>query len=234
MAAPKDAPEVLERFNEQRDLVEIIARQVTREMGRLVEFDDLRQMGFVGLLEAARRFDESRGIPFRRFANYRVRGAMLDGIRKGAPLPRRAHERARALQAALLVAEEASDASTPPGTQSPRQIDGKLTEHLANLATAMATGLVATPAYGEGGDLAAVEPGEPPEEAVMRAQLRQIMVDAIQELPDQERALVEGHYLRGERFDHVSASLGLSKSWGSRLHTRAVARLTKKLRGMAK
>lgn len=231
MAAPQDTPEVLARFHEQRELVEIIARQVAREVGRFVDIDDLRQMGLQGLLEAARRFDDSRGVTFRRFANYRVRGAMLDGVRKGAPLPRRAHERVRALQAALLVAEAASEEAVPAG-RAPADLDAKLTEHLANMATAMAAGLVATPAYGEGGELAALEQGESPEEAVARAQLRQVMKEAIRELPDDERALVERHYLHGERFDHVSASLGLSKSWGSRLHTRAVARLTKKLRGM--
>lgn len=233
LAAPKDTPEVLARFNEQRELVEIIARQVAREIGRVVDIDDLRQMGFQGLLEAARRFDESRGVSFRRFANYRVRGAMLDGVRKGAPLPRRAHERVRALQAALLVAETAAEEPAPPG-RTATELDAKLTEHLANMATAMAAGLVATPAYGEGGQLAAVEPGDSPEEAVARAQLRHVMEQAIRELPDDERALVERHYLHGERFDHVSASLGLSKSWGSRLHTRAVARLTKKLQGMVR
>lgn len=232
MAAPKDTPEVLARFNEQRELVEIIARQVAREVGRFVDLDDLRQMGLQGLLEAARRFDDSRGVSFRRYANYRVRGAMLDGVRKGAPLPRRAHERVRALQAALLVAESAAEEAVPAG-RAPADLDAKLTEHLANLATAMAAGLVATAAFGEDGELAAIEPGDSPEEAVARAQLRQIMAEAIRELPDDERALVERHYLHGERFDHVSASLGLSKSWGSRLHTRAVGRLTKKLRGMA-
>ena len=232
LAAPNDSPEVLARFNEHRELVEVIARQVRREIGRYVDLDDLRQMGFQGLLEAARRFDDSRGVSFRRFANYRVRGAMLDGVRKGAPLPRRAHERVRALEAALHVAEAAAEESVPPG-RAPGDLDAKLTEHLANLATAMAAGLVATPAYGDGGELAAVEPRESPEEAVARAQLRQIMTEAIRELPEDERALIEGHYLNGERFDHVSASLGLSKSWGSRLHTRAVARLTKRLRGMA-
>lgn len=232
LAAPKDSPEVLALFNEHRELVDVIARQVLREIGRHVDFEDLRQMGFQGLLEAARRFDDSRGVSFRRFANYRIRGAMLDGIRKSAPLPRRAYERVRALEAALRVAETAAEESVPPG-RAPADLDAKLTEHLANLATAMAVGLVATAAYGEEeGEIAAVEPGESPEDAVVKAQLRHIVKEAIRDLPDDERALIEGHYLNGERFDHVSASLGLSKSWGSRLHTRAVARLTKRLRSL--
>ena len=54
---------------------------------------------------------------------------------------------------------------------------------------------------------------------------------AIGDLPEQEAELVRRHYLEGERFDLVAKDLGLSKSWASRLHTRAIVRLTKRLRG---
>ena len=56
---------------------------------------------------------------------------------------------------------------------------------------------------------------------------------AIAALPDEEAQLVRRHYLEGERFDHVAQSLGLSKSWASRLHTRAMQRLAKRLRPSA-
>jgi len=217
------------------DLVDLIARQLARELGRAAELDDLRAMGHQGLLEAARRFDEGRGVTFRRFANYRVRGAMLDGVRKSAPLPRRAHARIRALEAALLVAETASeDSGAGAVTSDPRASEQKLTEHLADMATAMAVGLLATPAIGDEGEPSAVDQRVSPEEAVAQAELRKIVINALEELPSDERELVRRHYIEGERFDHVAASLGLSKSWGSRLHTRAVARLTKRLRTLAK
>jgi RNA polymerase sigma factor FliA len=232
----EDTKEVLERFHSHMDLVDLIARQLARELGRSAELDDLRAMGHQGLLEAARRFDEGRGVTFRRFANYRVRGAMLDGVRKSAPLPRRAHARIRALEAALLVAETtAEDAVTGSlASSDPRACEQKLTEHLADMATAMAVGLLATPAVGDEGEPSAVDRTLSPEEAVAQAELRKLVVDALEELPPDERELVRRHYLEGERFDQVAASLGLSKSWGSRLHTRAVARLTKRLRSLAR
>jgi RNA polymerase sigma factor FliA len=237
VTAPDDTPEVLARFHSHLDLVDLIARQLSRELGRSTEFDDLRSMGHQGLLEAARRFDEGRGVSFRRFANYRVRGAMLDGVRKSAPLPRRAHARVRALEAALLVAESAAEDSAPgalPTAPDARASDQKLTEHLADMATAMAIGLLATPAVGDEGEPSAVDAALSPEEAVAQAELRRLVMTAIDELPEDERALVRRHYIEGERFDQVAASLGLSKSWGSRLHTRAVARLTKRLRGLTR
>lgn len=237
MAAPHDSPEVLARFHEHLELVDVVARQLVRELGRSVEFDDLRAMGHQGLLEAARRFDEGRGVSFRRFANYRVRGAMLDGVRKSSPLPRRAHERVRALEAALLVAEGAcEDAAGPQGptVADARVTEQRLTEHLADIATAMALGLLSTTARGDEGEPTPIESGLSPEDAFADAELRQLVADALDDLPEDERALVRRHYLEGERFDHVAASLGLSKSWGSRLHTRAIARLTKRLRGMVR
>jgi RNA polymerase sigma factor for flagellar operon FliA len=219
------------------DLVDLVARQVARELGRLVELEDLRSMGHQGLLEAARRFDEARGASFRRFANYRVRGAMIDGIRKGAPLPRRAHARLRSLEAALLVSEAAAE-DAPPGSASAmvdvRASEQRLSDHLADMATAMAMGLLAVPAVGEEGEPSALDLRHTPEEALQQAELRQLVLSALEDLPDDERTLVRRHYLEGERFDQVAASLGLSKSWGSRLHTRAIARLTKRLRSNAR
>jgi RNA polymerase sigma factor for flagellar operon FliA len=217
------------------ELVDVVASQMARELGRAVELDDLKSLGHQGLLEAARRFDESRGASFRRFANYRVRGAMLDGIRKGAPLPRRLHARVRALEAALLIAEAAAEDAPPgaaQGLDAPAS-DQKLGDHLADIATAMAVGFLAAPAVGEEGEASAIDPSETPEEALGRAELKQLVVHALDDLPDDERALVRRHYLEGERFDQVAASLGLSKSWGSRLHRRAIARLTKRLRASA-
>jgi RNA polymerase sigma factor for flagellar operon FliA len=237
VASPQDTPEILARFHSHLELVDVVARQLVRELGRSVELDDLRAMGHQGLLEAARRFDEGRGVSFRRFANYRVRGAMLDGVRKSAPLPRRAHERVRALEAALLVAEGASeDGAGAQGAPRPEAetAERRLTEHLADMATAMALGLLSATARGDEGEPTPVDAGSSPEEAVADAELKQLVVEALEDLPEDERTLVRRHYLEGERFDHVAASLGLSKSWGSRLHTRAIARLTKRLRGLVR
>lgn len=214
------------------DLVRIVARQVLREVGPAMTLDDLESAGREGLVTAAARFDESRGVPFRRFANYRVRGAMIDALRREAALPRRTYEKVRAMAAAAELNEQASeDATAPqaPGTTA-ATLEQKLQEHLANMATAIATGLIAETAWDEE-EIVSVDPASSPEDVTSRKQLRAIVKDALAELTDQERALVEGHYFNGQRFDHVAAELGLSKSWASRIHTRAIARLTKRLGG---
>lgn len=231
----QDGPEVSERFEANLDLVDILARQIGRRIGESLELDDLVSYGREGLLDAARRFEPSRGVPFRAYANFRVRGAIIDGVRTMSRLPRRVHERLVALGAAARVSEgvlEDLQVAPPPGTQ-PVDAERALSDHLRSMATAMAVGLLAHTARDDDGEaIPVVEAGETPEEAMGRAELIHVVTEAIAELPDQEAELVKRHYLNGERFDHVAQELGLSKSWASRLHTRAIGRLAKRLRGV--
>jgi RNA polymerase sigma factor for flagellar operon FliA len=228
-----DPPEVLERFNDNLPVVDIIARQVGRTIGYNIDFDDLKSFGREGLLDAARRFDPARGVPFRGYANYRIRGAILDGVRSMGRLPRRAYERLNGLQAASLYSEGALEdvhAAAPPAAAQTAHAEQALSEHLAAMATATAMGLLATSAHGEEGERTAVAPGADPEQALTRAELLRAIREAVNELPPQEAELVRRHYFEGDRFDHVAAELGLSKSWASRLHTRAILRLTQRMR----
>jgi RNA polymerase sigma factor for flagellar operon FliA len=230
-----DSPEVLERFSSGLGLVDIVARQIMRTLSGAAELEELLSFGREGLWDAARRFDPSRGVPFRGYANFRVRGAIIDGVRSSARLSRRTHERLNGLQAAARVSEGAhEDLAAPraPGS-GPAEAEQALGDHLAAMATAMAAGLIAPTAHGDDGERTLVATSEDPEEAYGAAQLRGAIQEAIGELPREEAELVRRHYLEGARFDHVAEELGLSKSWASRLHTRALTRLAKRLRGVS-
>src|SRR5690606_27303369 len=191
--------------------------------------------GREGLLDAARRFDPTRGVPFRAYANFRVKGAIIDGVRAMSRVPRRVHERLGALAAASRVSEGALEdlqVSPPPGATR-ADAEESLVEHLRNMATAMAVGLLAPTARDEEGRPTLLESAESSPEAMLgRAELLEQVSQAIDQLPEAEAELVRRHYLKGERFDIVAKELGLSKSWASRLHTRALGRLTKRLRGL--
>ena len=230
-----EASEELARFESAIDLVEAIAHKIAREIGPIVDFEDLQSFGREGLLDAARRFDPSRGVPFRGYASFRVRGSILDGVRRSAALPRRLHAKLAALDSAGLVSEGAlEDTLAAPGpTAASADAERGLVEHLAAMATAMAVGLLSATAYGDEGERVPVEGAEGPEEALGRAELLEVVKQAIVELPEKESELVRRHYLEGERFDQVARDLGLSKSWASRLHTRAIKRLSRSLRGQA-
>jgi RNA polymerase sigma factor FliA len=223
-----DSPEVLERFHAELSLVEMVAAQVSRSVGRSIEFDDLVGAGREGLLDAARRFEQERGVPFRVYANFRVRGAILDGVRQLSLLPRRAYERISALEAAARVSEGEAEQAFVGGPQlAPAAADQALAEHLSAIAMAAAVG-IATETRGEGTDHEAS-----PEAALGRAELIHVVRTAIGELSKDEGELVRRHYFEGERLEDIGRDLGMSKSWASRLHTRAVARLAKRLRHVA-
>jgi RNA polymerase sigma factor for flagellar operon FliA len=230
--AARDAPEVLERFHGTLDLVDLITKNVRRSLGPGVEFGELLSYGQEGLLDAARRYDATRGVPFRAYASFRVRGAIVDGIRSMARLPRRLHERLKALEAANRVSEGAAEdvLGGPVLPGSAADAERALDAHLAAMTTAMVVGLVSESATGDDGELTTLDGRLNPEESVARAELLGVVSAAIGHLPAEEAELVRRHYLEGERFDHVAKDLGLSKSWASRLHTRAMGRLAKRLK----
>src|SRR5579883_357620 len=121
-----DSPEVLARFHRERDLVEKVARQIKRLMAVPQSIAELRSYGDEGLLGAARTFDESRGVPFRRFANLRVRGAIIDGVRSCADVPRSVWEELRRIEAGDCLQEiyDEEDAANPAPT--PQAADDRL------------------------------------------------------------------------------------------------------------
>jgi RNA polymerase sigma factor FliA len=227
MPPPRDAPEVLARFHAELDLVDIVARQMGRRIAPAVTLEDLRSFGREGLLSAARSFDALRGVPFRRWANLRIRGAMIDGVRQWGELPRRVYRELRALEAGdrMLDAYDEEDAAGP--ATAPEEADARLTAYLAGMATAIAVGTMAS---GSRETLDAEGQELTPEALVGNAELAARMRTLVAGLPDRERALIERHYFDGETLDAAAASLGLSKSWGSRLHARAVESLARELR----
>jgi RNA polymerase sigma factor for flagellar operon FliA len=222
-----DAPDVLARFHAELDLVDVNARQIARRLTTtLVTLDDLRSFGREGLLQAARTYEASRGVPFRRWANLRIRGALIDGVRQWGSLPRRVYRELRAIEAADRQQEtyDEEDAASP--CASPEAADSRLTTYLAGLATAMAVGAVTSgPRDAAGGAFDAT-----PEQLVGDAELIARVKAVVARLPDAERVLIERHYFADETLEQAAASLGLSKSWGSRLHARAIDALARELR----
>jgi RNA polymerase sigma factor for flagellar operon FliA len=228
---PRDNPEVLARFHAELGFAEDVTRQVMRRLGTPIEHDDLLSAAREGLLEAARRYDPNRNVAFRAYANQRVRGAIMDCVRRIAPLSRRAYERLGAMEAASTLLGQASNSAVPSngsgtGAATPER---RLKQRLAELATAAAAGMLR-----HTGDAHLAElPDEAanPEEDLARAQLRERIRIAVGELPRDEADVIRGYYFESLTLEQLAEKLGISVSWASRVHARAVARLTKALRG---
>jgi RNA polymerase sigma factor for flagellar operon FliA len=206
-------------IEEHRALVVGLASKLRRQLDLSTDVEELAAFGFAGLVEARQRFDPSKGVQFSTFAYYRIRGAILDGVRKMAYLPRRAYARLRAAESADAVTEPLGEAraADPRARQSSDRVVADLDDALAKLTA----GYVMS-AVGQNEDDA---PPENPEEELLGRELRKKIRGAIDVLPERERALVVGFYFDERRFDEVAAELGISKSWASRLHSKALERI---------
>lgn len=226
--AQADSPEVLARVKEGLALVDVIARQLRRQLGAAASEDDLVGPGREALLAAARSFDESRGVPFRRWANLRIRGAMIDSMRSQSHVPRRVYRQLRALEAADRVHEAAdeADAANPPKTA--HQADERVGERLDHAALAMAASMLSM--RGSAAVERAHSTEAPVDEQLARHELLARVRQAIAERPDAERTLLERHYFDDVTFEEAAREIGLSKSWASRLHARAIEGVARALR----
>lgn len=203
---PDNAPaltsvEIDTLIREHADLVQLHARKVRKEVSARIDFDDLVGYGNRGLVEAAQRFDPSRGVAFSTFAYLRIRGAMLDGLRTMGWYSRADYARWR-------DAEESSEAGESIGGEAAPVYIVAL-----EAAAGVSDGLVAT------------------DTAVDVARATAAIREAIADLPELERELMERHFVKGENQDSAAAALGISKSWACRVIQRAEAairvRLTK-------
>lgn len=168
MSRSPEEPEVLERFDSALELVDKLARQLVRTTGGSLQLDELRSFGREGLLDAARRYDPDRGVPFKGYASFRVRGAMLDGVRSASRLPRRVHRQLRALESSARLSEGTGEdllAAPPAPGSGAGDAERALDAQLASMATAMAIGLAAPL------DSSVPDGGSDPEESFARAEL---------------------------------------------------------------
>jgi RNA polymerase sigma factor for flagellar operon FliA len=199
---------------EYEGFVRAIALQTRAQLGLDSAIEDLVAFGFQGLLEARQRFDASKGVAFKSFAYYRVRGAILDGVRVMARLPRRAYARLRAAEALDQATEhngqqQGAAQRAPSAEGTLRSIDSIL----GRVAAAYTVAVTVEDAEQGAGS---------PEEALLHEERLTRMRSAVAKLPDRERHMIEGHYFQGKRFDALSAELGISKSWGSRVYAHAL------------
>jgi RNA polymerase sigma factor for flagellar operon FliA len=214
------------RVREGLPIAESVARRMHHKLGGLLGADELLDIAQPALLDAARTHDPQRA-PFGPYLVMKLKWAMLEEARK---LKRKQRVAARA--AACLALERLADAeeSDPPAPEAPTteaEDQARLTDFLAQRAAAMTVGLVSVRDV----DGCSAE-DQSPEERLAAMELRRIVQEAIQRLPDRQRALVERHYFGGENFDVIAADLGLSKSWASRLHAKAMESLAGTLRGL--
>jgi RNA polymerase sigma factor for flagellar operon FliA len=205
--------------------VRSIASKIKDQLPREIEFDDLYNYGMQGLLEAAERYDRRHGVTFQTFAYYRVRGAMFDGLRNMGWLPRHEYARLRFEERAAAYLSNLTDreagASANGDGDSVVNVEDEVRQVAEALGGVAAIFVTTMEGQKEKGDVATGMTPTPQVE--IERQERDVAVEAaLKELPEKERRLLQLYYFEDRPLEEVGKIMGLSKSWSSRLHARAV------------
>ena len=195
------------------------------------ELEDLVSYGMQGALEAAERFDETRGFAFSTYAYHRIRGAIYDGLRQMAHLPRSEYARVKIARGANDYLENLHMRQlSGAAPASSREVEIK--DSLRAMLGAM-TGLASSymmsmdELVAEGTDFIADQ--LEPEEQLQLRQSREQLRAAVSRLPDKERHFVEAYYYQDRTLVDAGEELGLSRSWSSRVHARAIDMLREQI-----
>jgi len=205
--------------DENLPYVRALAAQIKEQLPPEIEYEELVAYGTQGLLEAAQRFDPRGGASFSTYAYYRIRGAIFDGLRQMGWLSRGAYGRQRtedkitSYLSAVADRDAAADRAGVPGDLE-AEVMG-LSDALAGVATIFVTSLAAI-------DRQLAEGGPSTDQRLDEARLGHLVREALASLPDKERKLLDLHYFKSKSLQEAGKELGLSKSWASRLHARAV------------
>ena len=224
--APGCDPFQVKLIKESLGLVTAIAIKVRESLTRSLDLDELVALGREGLVHAARRFDPSRGVPFSSYAYHRIRGAIFDGVRRQGWLSR--VEYGHFLSCAnsyLMNLGDRAEANPPPSSGEERV--SELTNTLEDLAAIF----IVTAGIGEEDtpDPRSPDGFEALADKRTSAQVRQ----ALARIPGRERRIIELHYFGELSLTDTGREMGLSKSWISRLHARAVRLLSEELAHLA-
>jgi RNA polymerase sigma factor FliA len=209
--------------------VEQLARRVAATMPHSIDIGDLVQDGVIGLIDAAHRFDEARGIKFETFAERRIRGAMIDALRKDA-WPRGVRRQRRELEAAReeLRRELGHEPSLADLAAKIGSDEKRLGRTIVRINAIESTSPLANNENLDESTLpTALIPSEPeqPDEAYERQETKERVCAAIASLPPREQKVISLYYYGEATMKQIGAEIGVNESRVSQLHARAIRRL---------
>jgi RNA polymerase sigma factor for flagellar operon FliA len=215
--------------------VESLARRMASTMPHSIDLGDLVQDGVIGLIDAARRFDEDRGIKFETFAERRVRGAMIDALRRDA-WPRGVRRVRRELEAAreALRRELGGEPTLADLAKRVGADESRLGRTIVRISTIESTSPLA---HADGVDSASLPavlvPSEPPAPDFLfeQSEVRDRVRAAMAKLPPRERHIVRLYYFAEATMKQIGEAIGVNESRVSQLHARAMQRLRTLLAG---
>lgn len=229
ISRPRTAADAL--VAQHAELVKRIAYHLAGRLPPQVEVEDLVQAGMLGLLEAAANFTEGRGASFETFAGIRIRGAMLDALRKLDWAPRSVHRKARAAATALRELESELGADVEESAVAAR-LGVPVAEYQKIVRDAASCRLLSLDEVTSGEDSSfeiADESGNDPLLEVTDGAMRDALIEAIGQLPEREKLVMSLYYDQELNLKEIGAVLKVSESRVCQLHAQALSRLRGRL-----
>ena len=219
--------------------VRYIARRIHERLPQHVELDDLISAGIVGLMDAFAKFDHGKKVQFKSYAQFRIRGAILDSLRTLDWSPRELRRKGRAVEEAIrAVTQRLGRAPMEQEIAEEMKLGLEEYQHLLGELKGLEIGsLHMERSEDSGDDELAYIPGSPEEDPLFRClqgEMKQRLIDAIDELPEKERLVLTLYYYEELTMKEIGLTLGVVESRVSQIHSSAVLRLRVALSVMRK
>jgi len=217
-------------------LVKRIAHHLMARLPASVQLDDLLQAGMVGLLEAKSNYDPSKGASFETFAGIRIRGAMIDEIRRGDWVPRSVHKNARQI-AAVITEIEQKTGRDARDTEVAERLGVDVAEYRQMLMDVSAGHMMDFEGLGVSEDFFSEglsDSAMTPEERLQKEDFRNALAQAIGSLPEREKLVLALYYDEELNLKEIGEVLGVSESRVSQINSQAMIRLQSRLKDWKK
>jgi RNA polymerase sigma factor for flagellar operon FliA len=237
-AIPKLTSEQEQVLLEHLPIVRFLARRIHERLPQHVDIEDLVSAGVVGLMDAFTKFDASKNVQFRSYAQFRIRGAILDSLRTLDWSPRELRRKGRAVEEAVRSLT-ARLGHAPGEGEVAAEMDLSLDEYqqlLGDLKGLEIGTLHMERNEDSGEEELAYIPGRPDEDPLfrcLRGELEERLADAITHLPDRERLVMSLYYYEEMTMREIGLALGVVESRVSQVHASAVMHLRSALRDLA-
>lgn len=227
-------PELREQIIlEYSPLVKVVAGRLSMYLGYNVEYEDLVSYGIFGLIDAIDKFDTDKEVKFETYASLRIRGAILDQIRKMDWIPRTVRQKQKKIDEAVKKIEmETGKTALEQDIAKELGVSGEeLSEWQSQLKI---TNVVSLNEFMEQGSEPVMDARNnshfiQPEERVQETELKEKLDEAIQQLTEKERRVILLYYYEDLTLKEISKILAVSESRVSQLHTKALAKMQKSL-----
>ena len=220
---------------EYAPLVKVVAGRLSMYLGYNVEYDDLVSYGIFGLIDAIDKFDCMKEVKFETYASLRIRGAILDQIRKMDWIPRTIRQRQKKIEAVMREIEQ-NTGRTATDEEIASGLGISDDEYLEWQSQMKITGVVSLNEYMEQGSDVSQDYGrhttarfESPEERIEKEELTKVLGEALKLLTEKEQKVITLYYYEELTLKEISSVLEVSESRISQIHTRALQKMKMKM-----